>query len=147
MTNLVFVSIAIFCTYVAFIWGKYGILPDISTSYYRMGMKPYFTFVMWATGFTALIGTVEQSGFMFASASGIMFVGAAAAFREQLTSTVHYLGAVGAILFGLVAHLTLGNYIPVAIFFLGAIPLLYAPNKIWWIEILAFLCITIPFVI
>jgi len=88
---------------------------------------------------------------MFLAGGGIMFVGAAAAFKEKMTNTVHTVGAVIGVLFSqLSIAFDFHMYHMNAIFAIlaGGIVLsnLVSPktvikNQTWWIEMVAFLSI------
>ena len=74
---------------------------SISNTHYmwkEKGLNYLFTFVMWATGLPILIYWVNVSPpyyqfLPFVSIAAMCFVGAACAFKETLTSTVHYTSA------------------------------------------------------
>lgn len=144
--------IAVFVSYVSFIWIKYGVQRSISDSYYRLpkNINFLFTFFCWGFAFpTIIIGVDLTDNFlMFLAGVGICFVGAAAAFKQELTKTVHIVGAYGGVLFSQLSitfdfHLYYINIIffALAILFeaLGYFKIM--KNKIWWQEILAFMSI------
>lgn len=74
---------------------------SISNTHYmwkEKGLKYLFTFVMWATGLPIMIYWINISPqcyqfLPFVSIAAMCFVGAACAFKETLTSTVHYASA------------------------------------------------------
>ena len=155
-----FTMLAVFVTYVGFIWAKYGILPSISDSYYHLPkqLKPLFTLFCWGfalpaaiIGFTLAEGSVWQFLMFFAS-GGIMFVGAAPDFKSEtgMDRLVHYISAVVGVIFSQLYILLVFPeifYIPLA-FTIFSIIFLYFKNKveeIWWIEILAFASICYAF--
>lgn len=139
--------LSIFVGYVAFIWIKYGIQPSISESYYKLPPSRSWLFTLFCWGFSipALIIGVTLTGhyLMFFAAAGICFVGGAAEFKQSMTKTVHLVGAYSAILFS-----------QLSIFFDFELPVvvaasvvwfiimqLYATNKTWWQELVAFAAI------
>lgn len=149
MTTLFFFMLAVFFGYVGFIWSKYGILPSISESYYRFPdkLKQLFTFFCWGFAFPAIIIGVDLTDnfLMFLAGSGIVFVGAAAAFKQKVTKTVHFVGAgAGVVLSQLSIALDFHYYIFNAIFLAAGLYVIFkkSPSKIWWIEIAAFLTIS-----
>ena len=89
------------------------------------------------------------NAWFFMSGAGLCFVGTATAFLSKGASTniVHYLGAavgIGCALLGLVFQY--GIYLPLLVFTLGTALIMLIPkvnNKIWWVEILAFVVIVI----
>jgi hypothetical protein len=149
--------LTVFISYVSWIWTKYGVLPSISDSYYHLPKKlqPLFTLFCWGFSLPAII--LGSSGLMFLAGSGIAFVGAAAAFKEKMTMEVHVIGAMTGVIAGQLAIWLQYGLWPLNIAFLTiAVPLFLTrfihkgkdgaalcPNRTWWIEIAAFLCICI----
>lgn len=139
----------VFVSYVAYIWAKYGVLKSISQSYYELPKKlqPFFTFFCWGFAIPAII--LGSSGVMFLAGSGIAFVGAAAAFQEEMTKEVHMIGAgVGVLASQLAIYFQYGMWpVNIAFIVLSLLLLLFRKkinNKhIWWIEIAAFISIFI----
>lgn len=79
-----------------------GVPCSISNTYYLWGVyfnkRFLFTFVMWLVGILTIICWIGKCAgryefLPFLSVSGMMFVGAAAAFKETLTKSVHYTSA------------------------------------------------------
>lgn len=135
----------VFITYVSFIWSKYGVLSSISESYYRLPTKLSFLFTLFCWGFAipAIIIGVDLTNnyLMFLAGGGIMFVGAAAAFKETLTKNVHMIGAALGIIFSqLSIAFDFHMYYVNILFFIAALLVLVfrIKNHIWWIELLAF---------
>ena len=140
---LIIVSLIIFTTYLIWIISKYGLLPSISDSYYKL-KEDKLDFV-----FTLFIGYVSLSTIfiastplMFGAGSLIAFVGAATAFKDDnLTKKVHTISAISGILFGIMSLLLeFNDYIfPVIFLNLFLIIVISNPkNKIYWVEIVAF---------
>jgi hypothetical protein len=143
------ISAAIFFTYIAFIWVRYGVQPSVSESYYCLPEKYKFVFTLVMWGFTLPLMIAANSLLMFIAGSGIFFVGAAAAFKQPMTRTVHYVAAAVGIAFGVVWIISVG---------LWWLPLMYVlcsasfwfvldEEKIWWIEILSFTLIILAFIL
>jgi len=101
MENLLLIALAILVVYLAATIIVFGIPCSISNTYYLwhiFNLRFLFTFVIWAVGVLTVIywehkcaGRYEFLPFL--SVSGMMFVGAAAAFKETLTRGTHYTAA------------------------------------------------------
>ena len=144
MKILLLISFYIFSAYVAAIWIKFGILPSISESYYRLRylQKSFFTMAMFGTGFPVVM--YSEGGLMFFAGTAICFVGASPAFREDMTGAVHVIGAIGGIVLGLVSlWIDYELWIPQMVFIVLAFILTFfrVRNHTWWVEILAYFCI------
>ena len=99
MTLLVLFSVAVFATYLIIMSKLHGIQPSISDNYYVSRHRWLFTMVMWWVGLGMLPAMLEVTPTMwqfsaFFCCGGVIFVGAAAAFREEVTRQVHYAGAI-----------------------------------------------------
>lgn len=155
-TVLLIVMVSVFISYVSWIWAKYGVLPSISDSYYHLPKNLHFlfTFFCWGFAFPAII--LGSSGLMFFAGAGICFVGAAAAFKEKMTSTVHVVGAMtGVLLSQLAILLQYGIWELNIAFLVIAVPFTITrfikrkdgkeicPNRTWWIELAAFVSMCI----
>jgi hypothetical protein len=135
--------LTIFCSYVGFIWNKYGILPSISDSYYYLpdNDKILFTLFCWLFSFPAII--LGSSPLMFLAGTGIIFVGTAPAFKKDLVGTVHRVGATIAVSASQLSiyfdyHMLYLNIIFISLSLIFLFFNKWIQNKIWWIEILAF---------
>lgn len=141
----------IFVTYVTYISSRFGILPSISESHYRLNrfrQGYFFTLFCWTLAVTMVLESYESSPIYFFSGVGLAFVGAASEFKWTGANThiIHYLGALVGIVLPLVALYTHSNmWFPSALFALSAIVILLfkIKNAIFWIEIFAFLFIII----
>ena len=148
MIALYSIMLAVFISYVSFIWIKYGIQTSISNSYYILpdNLKPLMTLFCWGFAIPAMI--IGSCAFMFFAGAGIVIVGVNAAFEETFSKTAHELGAVAGVIF---AQLAIGynfNMWPINLAFVLVFALLFSfkvKNKIWWTEIAAFLSICIAF--
>lgn len=144
MTLLVLFSLAVFATYLIIMAKNYGIQPSISDNYYVSKHPWTFTIAMWTVAFTMLppmlSATTETFQFAaFLSCAGIAFVGAAAAYKQQLTNTVHIAGAITSALFAIVWAYTICPPLPtIAILTAAYILLAVRRHKIYWAEITAF---------
>jgi len=146
MIYLFLVMIIIFFGYIGYIWNQFGILPSISDSYYHLpkNQKILFTFFCWGFAFPVII--IGNSALMFLAGSAITFVGAAPAFKETLTKTVHFVGALIGILAAQLSiffdyKLLYVNIIFILISLMFLIFKKLKSHRVWWIEIAAFLSI------
>ena len=131
--------------YIALIVHKFGVLPSISESWYRLkGLeKSIFTWVCWAVGGLMLYQTNGETGLFFLSGAGLMFVGAVTMFKtdEAKSNIIHPAGAILAILGAFAGiYVERHSYIPFGVFVLIStiILLTVKKNRTWWIEITAF---------
>ena len=137
MVTLTITSATIFATYLFLMAKVYGIQPSISDNYYVSKHPWTFTLVMWIVAYTMLppmlSATTETYQFTaFLSCAGIAFVGAAAAYRQSLSNTVHTIGAVIAALFAIIWAYTICPPLP-TIAILAAVNILLSKvsNKIY----------------
>ena len=144
MTLLVLFSLAVFAIYLILMAKLHGVQPSVSDNYYVSKHPCTFTLAMWTVAFTMLppmlSATTETFQFAaFLSCAGIAFVGAAAAYRQSLTNTVHIAGAITSALFAIVWAYTICPPLP-TIAILTAVYILLAVrrHKIYWAEITAF---------
>lgn len=139
----------IFLSYIGFVVYRFGVLPSISESWHRLEplRKSYlFTLFCWSLSILMLFQTNETTAWFFASGAGLALVGAATMFKSGgvYTDKVHYAGAVIGIQSTLIGlGVEYDNWIPMVVFIgisvtLGAFKI---QNKIWWTEIVAFICI------
>jgi len=144
--------LTVFVGYVSFIIGKYGILPSISESYYRLPKNLTFLFTLFCWGFAlpaTIVGLDLTDNFlMFFAGAGIMFVGAAAAFKEKMTKKVHFIGAaIGITAAQLSTAFDFHMYYVNVVFITIALTILLGKtvgrikNYVWWIEMIAFVSI------
>ena len=144
MALLVLFSLAVFATYLIIMAKNYGIQPSISDNYYVSKQPWTFTIAMWTVAFTMLppmlSATTEAFQFTaFLSCAGIAFVGAAAAYKQSLTNTVHIAGAVTAALFAIIWAYTICPPLPtIAILTAAYILIAVRRHKVYWAEITAF---------
>ena len=144
MTLLVLFSLAVFATYLIIMSKLHGIQPSISDNYYVSKHPWTFTLAMWTVAFMMLppmlSATTETFQFAaFLSCAGIAFVGAAAAYRQSMTNTVHTIGAVIAALFAIIWAYTICPPLPtIAILTAAYILIAVRRHKVYWAEITAF---------
>ena len=144
MVTLAIISAILFAIYLYVMAKLHGVQPSVSDNYYVTKHPWTFTLAMWTVAFTMLppmlSATTETFQFTaFLSCAGIAFVGAAAAYRQSLTNTVHIAGAVTAALFAIVWAYTICPPLPtIAILTTAYILLAVRRHKIYWAEITAF---------
>ena len=93
------VAMAMFFSYLLLMAKLHGIQPSISDNYYVSRHRWTFGMVMWWCGLGMLPAMLEVTPEIwqfsaFFCCSGVVFVGAAAAFREEVTRQVHFAGAI-----------------------------------------------------
>ena len=144
MVTLAIISAILFAIYLYVMAKLHGVQPSVSDNYYVTKHPWTFTLAMWTVAFTMLppmrSATTETFQFTaFLSCAGISFVGAAAAYRQSLTNTVHIAGAVTAALFAIIWAYTICPPLPtIAILTAAYILLAVRRHKIYWAEITAF---------
>ena len=92
-------AMAMFFAYLLLMAKLHGIQPSISDNYYVSRHRWTFVMVMWWIGLGMLPAMLEVTPEMwqfsaFFCCGGVIFVGAAAAFREEVTRQVHFAGAI-----------------------------------------------------
>ena len=144
MVTLAIISAILFAIYLYVMAKLHGVQPSVSDNYYVSKHPWTFTLAMWTVAFTMLppmlSATTETFQFTaFLSCAGIAFVGAAAAYKQSLTNTVHIAGAVTAALFAIVWAYTICPPLPtIAILTAAYILLAVRRHKIYWAEVTAF---------
>lgn len=143
---LFFTMLAVFISYVSFIWIKYGIQESISASYYVLPRKLNLLFTLFCWGFAIPAMIIGNTALMFLAGAGIAFVGAAAQTKFKMTRTVHLIGAISGILLSQVATIVDYKmwYLSVIYLIIG-LPILFLDKKhnVWWLEIMAFISICV----
>lgn len=147
MTTLFFLMTSIFALYISSIFYFYGVLPSISESYYRLPANLKFLFTLFCWGFAIPAIILGNSLTMFFAGSGIVFVGAAAAFKKGTEHYVHMIAAGMGVLFSQLAIAFQYDLLWLNIIFICSTILLstfreYIKNThILWIELIAFISI------
>lgn len=153
MTTSAIISATLFAIYLLLMAKLHGIQPSISDNYYVSKHPWTFTLVMWTVAFTMLppmlSATTETFQFTaFLSCAGIAFVGAAAAYRQSMTNTVHIAGAATAGLMAIVWAYTICPPLPTLAIITAAYLLVARPrHKVYWIELTAFIMTYITYFI
>ena len=144
MVTLAIISAILFAIYLFCMAKLHGVQPSVSDNYYVSKHPWTFTLAMWTVAFTMLppmlSATTETFQFTaFLSCAGIAFVGAAAAYRQSLSNTVHTIGAVIAALFAIIWAYTICPPLPtIAILTAAYILIAVRRHKVYWAEITAF---------
>jgi len=137
----------LYITYI--LWrNNWKVLHSVSDSWYILKQKEHHEEILF-TIFTYFLGIglilqYYHSFLFFLGGMGLFWVGTQTQFRgESIKGTIHYVGAVLAIVLSLIGLLTQGVWIPLlicgvgtSIMYLGKIK-----NFIWWVEMLAFITI------
>ena len=144
MVTLAIISAILFAIYLFCMARLHGVQPSVSDNYYVSKHPWTFTLAMGTVAFMMLppmlSATTETFQFTaFLSCAGIAFVGAAAAYKQSMTNTVHTIGAVIAALFAVIWAYTICPPLPtIAILTAAYILIAVRRNKVYWIEITAF---------
>lgn len=148
--KLLILVVLSFVGYISFIVNRYGVLPSISESYYKMKDDNLFggglfTLFIWSLSLPLII--IGSTSLMFFAGAFLAFVGAATAFKDlKMTRRVHNIGAIGGIGFGFLSMIIDFQLFELTYFMVVlslTLFLLKTKNLIWWIEILAFILIII----
>lgn len=144
MVTLAIISAIVFALYLIAMAKLHGIQPSISDNYYVSRHPWTFTLVMWLVAFTMMPAMIEATTeawqfTAFLSCAGIAFVGAAAAYRQQLTNTVHIAGAATAGLMAIVWAYTICPPLP-SVAIIAAVYILLSRQRhmVYWLEVTAF---------
>ena len=142
-TNLILLitSSLIFISYISFIVSKYGVIPSISESYYRLpySLKILFTLFIW--GLAVPIMIVASTPLMLLACGFICVVGVTQTFKLKLVGAIHSLAAIIGIGIGVLSLFFEFRTPLTAIAIIIGIALLNifkVNNKTWWSEIIAF---------
>ena len=144
MVTLAIISAIVFALYLIVMAKLHGIQPSISDNYYVSRHPWTFTLVMWLVAFTMMPAMIEATSetwqfTAFLACAGIAFVGAAAAYRQQLTNTVHIAGAATSGLMAIVWAYTICPPLP-SVAIIAAVYILLSRQRymVYWLEVTAF---------
>jgi len=145
----------VFITYITFLVKKFGVLPSISESWYRLQPEKLgylFTLFCLTLGILMLYQGTQDTSLFFISGVGLCFVGAATQFKinDYYTGIIHSAGAAICIVSALVGiGIEYNLWLPGFGFIILTIPayIFIKKNKTWWIEMLAFISILIGLII
>jgi hypothetical protein len=138
----------VFVSFIAFVIGRYKVQRSISENYYKLRADNLGNlFTLFCVGFAFPVAMLASDIFITPAAMLICLVGVSRAFKEsKLLRFFHMSGAyVGVVLSQIGICISYDMwYITVAFFSIsGILFLLKVKNKIFWVEILAFLSIRI----
>ena len=149
-------AISMFLIYNVIAINLFGIPNSLSVTYYHLNDKKpwlrwFFPAMMWFVAFCMMPAWIEISSgsnfqFMsFLAAAGIMFVGAAPAFRSnKLEDTVHKVSAISAAIFSILWIILVTHYWWVLIIWFVILVIAAILTKTWkrayvyWLEMVAF---------
>lgn len=147
MITLYIISVAVFALFISTVIVINGVPKSISESYYILGEKvdllaSMFTFFCWLTAIPLLIFWLENDGgiLAFVACGALCFVGAAPMFKSH-EKTIHF---VSAIVCFVSAYVWLILYADLSLVVTSILVIIFASflkNKIFWIELTAFLTI------
>ena len=143
------IQLLIFVSYIAIVVKRFGVLPSISESWYKFEEEenPLFTVFCWGIGLPMFFQSNGTSELFMLSGVGLFLVGTAVRYESMYNCKIHYAGAAAGIcgaLFGL--WYENGLWQPLAAFailFTTIFLVKKIVEKIWWIEISAFITIVI----
>ncbi len=139
---LIAIQVVVFFSFLSYVYKKHGILDAISDSYYKLKRKNLFVLFCWGIGIPMIF--ITPYVLFFLAGSGMVFLGAAARYKDRITATVHIIGAISGIvlaLMGLWVHYGMWWPLVVMIVLYLLLRLLKLKNFTWWIESLAFVVI------
>lgn len=144
---LFLISFCVITLYFLYIVYRHGVQVSLSATYYKIKHKPIFSFVLMFTAFPMMI--LASTGLMFFAGAALIFVSASPAFmRDESVRKVHTYSAFLAIVFSTLSiiidfdmwYMTL----PLVIFAIAiSLKAIKVANRIWWMEIVAFIQIYI----
>jgi hypothetical protein len=135
----VYLSAIILIIFLTYIVCRVGVLSSISNSFYATGQRPIFFIAM--VGFSTPLLYGNESIYLSLSVMCIWLLATASAYHERLGRLVHYPAAFMAVVWAMVhVWVELGRWDLVAAFVVtSTLMTFFLKNKIWWIEIGAFI--------
>ena len=145
---LIYISALIFTTYVLYITIKYGVLSSISDSVYRTDKEWLFLLFTFGVGLPIAFATDH----LMLQISGVLltYVGLSPDFKkkEGIENEAHSTSAFGAAILGLLSLvIDYDSWLIVVIGLSTSIPFLFFKNRIFWVEIIAFLTVLIGLIL
>lgn len=150
MIVLMHIAIVVFVVYAVITISKFGIPKSVSDTYYlwkesgkgKWYTETIFIITLFLVGFLPLPYWVEVSPtniqfLPFLSCSGLVFVGAACAFKQELTKSVHYASAGVWAVGNIVWNVVCGNWIGILSGLVVALAgmVINRSNNLFWLEI------------
>lgn len=135
----VIIQLILFTFYITFIWVKYGVQKSISETWYTLQVQDRWLFTIVFSFGVGICQLVHENVYFFISGVFLCLVGVSTDFRSyKLVTFLHYIGAIGTIIFSLLGLWILGiqetSFLVLAIW----ICLYKWENWIWWAEIATF---------
>ena len=130
----------IFLGYILIMFLKNGTQKSVSAIYYTH--KENYRWIFSLVFFTVGALNFFHGNIWFAlGGCALAFVGAAAQYKEDITKTVHNIGAWGSIVFSLIGVVLLGNYVQavITVLAIGFVHFTVKQNRTTWVEITAFI--------
>ena len=151
ITIILTISITVFILYIAYIWRRFGVQKSISDSYYRLKpIKQGWLFTLFCIGFAYPIAILASNLWITPAAFLIILVGVARAFKDtKFLKIAHMTGAYGGVGLGIIGlGVEYGLWWLSITFAIISFMLLIikVPNKIWWVEIVAFVTVLVEIV-
>jgi hypothetical protein len=142
------VAIIDFAIYVSYIWGKYGVQPSISASFYDLPERYniYFRFYIFILSLAVITsGFGWKTPLFFISGTLLSMVGIFPdLFKNKTKHILHLIGAIGGITVAIIGlstlNLTIGVIAATTIVSMSILfrILLGKEDILWWIEIISF---------
>lgn len=136
---LLSMSFTLFTLYNLYIILSYGWRKSISDSYYADDQSNLFYFFLFFSGVPLMF--VAQTFLMTLAVTFMVVVGAAPAFRREMEKTLHFIAAIGAIVFSILAlYIEMGQVVvpSLIILFVAFSEIFKLKNKTYWQEMVAF---------
>lgn len=143
MMTLTIISMLIFVSYVVYAYNRFGITPDLSSTFYLNKQKWLFPAMLGVVAMLLLIPIMslrddEFKLFEFLTIIGVIFTASAPAFREDLVREVHRAGAIVSGASAVIVMLISGCWWLA----IGLIPLFFIKkNRVYWVELYLFMMI------
>lgn len=144
MVTLAIISFVVFALYLIVMAKLHGIQPSISDNYYVSRHRWTFTATMWAVSLCMLPPMLEVTPdpwhfTAFLCCVGVAFVGAAAAFKDELTNKVHTNCALLSVFFGILWISLVNPFVSMAgVGVLVFLLLNCMKNQVYWLEVTCF---------
>lgn len=142
------IQAVIFLGYVFYIYYTYGVLESISSSTYYLpkNRKQLFTFFCWGIAIPLYFQDMGMLGAL--AAAGLFFTGVTINHSDnELQIPIHRIASISAIALLYTSVILNGNYIIPLLFVMSCSAFVNSKNRIWWIEICAFVYLFIYFII
>ena len=158
MSAMYILSLSAFLIYMISIKNIFGILPSISDSYYKLkeyNFSSVFTIFCWVVSIPLMIYWIDYSStdwnfIPFIVCASLAFVGASPAFKDlEMERKIHSISAIVCAVGAYVWSILFGSVFLSVNFILlsGILYFLIKNNKIYWLELMAFINIYLQLLI